>query len=62
MFMLLIVPDENENPITGEYMIGVIMGEHLGSPLPFPHPEFVLLCNVFINFISVGADLGVCLI
>ena len=43
-------------------MIGVIMGEHLGSPLPFPHPEFVLLFNAFIYFISEGADLFVCLI
>ena len=48
--------NDNEDPITGEYM----MGEHLGSPLPFPHLELVLLFDIFIKFISVGADLGVC--
>lgn len=51
-----VVSDNNENPITGEYMLG----EHLGSPLRFPLLEFVLLFHIFINFISVGADLGVC--
>ena len=53
---LLAAPHKDENPITGEYM----MGEHLGSPLQFPHLEFVLLFDIFINFISIGADLGVC--
>ena len=47
---------EDENPIMGEYMTG----EHLGSPLQFHHHEFVLLFNIFINFISVGVELGVC--
>ena len=36
------------------------MGEHLGSPLPFPYLELVLLFDIFIIFILVGADLGVC--
>jgi len=27
-----------------------MMGEHLGSPLPFPYFEFVLLFDIFINF------------
>ncbi len=48
--------DEDENSETGEYM----MGEHLGSPLQFLLLEFVLLFDIFINFIFVGADLGVC--
>ena len=35
--------DDNEDPITGEYM----MGEHLGSPLLFPHFEFGLFIHQF---------------
>jgi len=42
----LSVPDENKNPITGEYMLG----EHLGSPLRFPLLEFVLLFHIFHQF------------
>jgi len=41
----IVAPDEDENPITGKYM----MGEHLGSPLQFLHLEFVLLFDIFIN-------------
>jgi len=37
-----------------------MMGEHLGSPLPFPYLELVLLFDIFIIFLLVGADLGVC--
>jgi len=54
--LLLAAPHKDKNPITDEY----IMGEHLGSPLQFPHLKFVLLFNIFINFIFVGADLSVC--
>ena len=54
--LLLAAPHKDENPITDEY----IMGEHLGSPLQFPHLKFVLLFDIFINFIFVGADLSVC--
>lgn len=49
--VLLAEPHKDENPITGEYM----MGEHLGSPLRFPHLEF----GLFIIFILVGVDLCV---
>ncbi len=44
--LLLAAPHKDENPITGEYM----MGEHLGSPLRFPHLEFGLLIDLFINY------------
>ncbi len=53
--LLLAAPDEYEKPIIGKYM----MGEHLGSPLQFPHLEFGLLFDLFINFIFVGVDLCV---
>ena len=45
---------EDKNLIMGEYMTG----EHLGSPLHFPHLELVLLFDIFINFISVGGRPG----
>ncbi len=45
--------DDNEDPITGEYM----MGEHLGSPLPFPHLEF----GQFIHQFYIGRGRPGCL-